>query len=382
MNFSEPTLRNSPGVLAFAVSDTGIGVPDDKLRLIFEAFQQADGTTSRRYGGTGLGLNISREIAHLLGGEIRVESKVGAGSVFTLYVPAQHVDTALAAPLALSGPASTSDDLDPMTGAATSPSLPVVLLVGVEPGVLQLGSAAVEVEQVGSAAEAVAALERGPVDCVVVDLSTTSADGLALLERVQKDPSYQDLPFVVYAHRTLNKREETRLARYAEAIQVHRASEEADLAREVGAALHLRVSRRQAVEAEFDLTETPELAGRRVLIIDDDVRNVFALTSALEASGMEVLFAENGRDGLQVLEAHPEVELVLLDIMMPEMDGYETAAAIRVQPQFASLPIIVLTAKAMIGDRERAVEAGASDYVTKPVDLPHLLSVMHDWLNR
>ncbi|GAC1587091.1 MAG: HAMP domain-containing protein [Acidimicrobiales bacterium] len=381
INFLEPSLRTSPGVLAFSVSDTGIGVSEDKLRLIFESFQQADGTISRRYGGTGLGLSISREIAHLLGGEIRVESKVGAGSVFTLYVPA-HIGEASSSTSVVVAPGLRDVPIISTDAAAASPSLPVVLLVGLAPGSIDLSGAAVEVEQVDTASEAVAALERGPVDCVVVDLSETSADGFALLERVQKDPSYQELPFVAYAVRALNKREETRLARYAESIHVHRASDPDALAREVGAALHVRNGRRQIIETAFSSATTPDLAGRRVLIIDDDVRNVFALTSALEASGMEVLFAENGRDGLQVLEAHPEVELVLLDIMMPEMDGYETAAAIRVQARFSDLPIIVLTAKAMAGDRERAVEAGASDYVTKPVDLPHLLSVMHSWLNR
>jgi signal transduction histidine kinase len=240
--FQNPSLRRAPGVVAFQVVDTGIGIPAEKLKIIFEAFQQADGTTSRRYGGTGLGLSISREIAHLLGGEIEAESVVGKGSTFTLHLPMRR-------------------------GAPVPP----------------------------------------------------------------REPS---------AYR----------------------------------------------KAQEVLPEPPPAApdeallGKRVLVVDDDVRNVFALASALELNGLEVCYADNGDSALAALDGPPPVHAVLMDVMMPGMDGNEAMAAIRARPEHADLPIIAVTAKAMNGDRERSLEAGASDYVTKPVDTEHLLGLLRDHL--
>jgi len=273
MQFSNPALAGA--VLEFAVTDTGVGVPADKLQLIFEAFQQEDGTTSRRFGGTGLGLSISREIARLLGGEIRVESTVGHGSTFTLYLPAAF------------------------------PFSPVPAMVGAGVGAAELQPVAMPAPRRSARAEQLRRSSRGSV-----------------LENG--------------AART---------------------------------AFHGR-----AEDAVF--------AGKRILVVDDDARNVFALTSALESHGMQVLFAENGRQGIEVLLANPDLDLVLMDIMMPEMDGYETSRAIRGMPQFQRLPIISLTAKAMTGDREKSIASGASDYITKPVEIDQLLSLMRVWLSR
>jgi HAMP domain-containing protein/signal transduction histidine kinase/ActR/RegA family two-component response regulator len=240
-------------VMAFSVSDTGIGVAADKLRHIFEAFQQADGTTSRKYGGTGLGLSISREIARLLGGAIAVESEEGVGSTFTLYVP------------------------------QTFPYADAVQLLPAQLSVQESG--------------------RGPIIAAPPMLDGEAAD--------------------------------------------------------------------------YDSTS---LAGATILVVDDDVRNVFALTSALEMHGAVVLYADNGNGGLKTLQEHPEVDLVLMDVMMPEMDGNETTATIRQMPGREQLPVLFLTAKAMPGDREKSIAAGASDYITKPVDLDRLLHSMRQWL--
>jgi signal transduction histidine kinase len=242
-----PVLNRSETVVAFAVSDTGIGIPADRLKVIFEPFQQADMGTGRRFGGTGLGLSISREIARLLGGEIQVVSEPGKGSTFTLLLPALG---------------SHPHRLAPSSPAPSTPG---------------------------------------------------------------------------------------------ETLVIDEASEAAGY---------------------------PSLAGSRIVIVDDDVRNVYALTSALEDRGVEVLTAEDGRQGIDLLQKTAGVDLVLMDIMMPEMDGYETTRAIRKMPGFKDLPIIALTAKAMRGDREKSLAAGASDYITKPVEINQLLALMLLWLER
>ncbi|CAL9449643.1 HAMP domain-containing protein [Streptomyces levis] len=255
-------VRDTDDVIAFAVSDTGIGIAPEKLPVIFEAFQQADGTTNRKYGGTGLGLSISREIAGLLGGRIVAESEPGKGSTFTLYVPVVSPGHTVPAPV-------------PEENA----SLPLPL-----------------------------------------------------------QPSAGPFP----------------------------GSSDADDAWPAPTKLEAWTSGRPG----------RILSGRQVLIVDDDIRNVFALTHVLGRVGMSVLYAENGREGIETLERSADVELVLMDIMMPEMDGYETISAIRRTPRWADLPIVALTAKAMPGDREKSIARGANDYVPKPVDIDRLLTVV------
>ncbi|MGW0834362.1 HAMP domain-containing protein [Streptomyces prunicolor] len=291
------------GLIAFSVTDTGIGIAGSKMRVIFEAFKQADGTTSRKYGGTGLGLSISREIAQLLGGEIHAQSEPGRGSTFTLYLPLHPSEL-------------------PPQGYQQLPAL--------EAGDL-----------VASAAELAELAERSEVD----------------IETPAEVKSYH----------------ETQNGAAALFRRRRRAVESAQLGqtvRDQWAAPEVTPPSRRGIR----------FGGEKVLIVDDDIRNVFALTSVLEQHGLSVLYAENGREGIEVLEQHDDVTVVLMDIMMPEMDGYATTTAIRRMPQFAGLPIIALTAKAMKGDREKAIESGASDYVTKPVDPDHLLSVMEQWM--
>jgi signal transduction histidine kinase/CheY-like chemotaxis protein/HAMP domain-containing protein len=517
--FENPVLaaEGPAGVLAFAIQDTGIGVPADKQKLIFEAFQQADGTTSRKYGGTGLGLSISREMARLLGGEIQVRSRPGEGSTFTLYLPERYagpvaeardsgaagghgapeprapdplgddrhavapgdrvvlvveddekfgrvlldmarsrdfkavvLDRADAAPAFVQRyrPDAVVLDVDlpdragwrllerlkasPLTraipvhvvsasdrrqeglqmGAVTFLEKPVAAgeldkafgniktyldegarrLLVVEDDEAQrkailalFEGAELGAAGVATAEEALAELGARRYDALVVDLGLPAMTGFDLLERVKGDPDFAALPVIVYTGRELAAAEETRLRKYTDSIIVKGARSPERLLDEAALFLH-----RVATELPAHRRPQPKrvdgdagvFQGKKVLVVDDDVRNIFALTSVLEGQGMTVSFAENGREGLEALARQPDVDLVLMDIMMPEMDGYETIAAVRKQAQFKALPIIALTAKAMRGDREKCIEAGASDYITKPVDPERLLSLMRVWLYR
>ncbi|MGW3916292.1 HAMP domain-containing protein [Streptomyces sp. NPDC005070] len=297
-------------LIAFSVTDTGIGIAASKMRVIFEAFKQADGTTSRKYGGTGLGLSISREIARLLGGEIYAQSEPGRGSTFTLYLPLHP------------------SELPPQGYGQLAPALEAGELLASE-GELHSTGMPAEVKSYQDAQNGPAALFRRRRRALPTAEQRLDASG-------QQDGAA------------------------GAAEEPWAAAGQRDAGPQRGAGIRFE--------------------GEKVLIVDDDIRNVFALTSVLEQHGLSVLYAENGREGIEVLEQHDDVTVVLMDIMMPEMDGYATTTAIRRMPQFAGLPIIALTAKAMKGDREKAIESGASDYVTKPVDPDHLLSVMAQWM--
>ncbi|WP_371766487.1 response regulator [Massilia cellulosiltytica] len=543
-----PHLLHADAVLAFSVRDTGVGIPADKLQLIFEAFQQADGSTARKYGGTGLGLSISRELARLLGGEIRVESTVNIGSTFTLYLPynragfinyeqtrqpqparlapPQPQPSALPAPtmlleaepeavtsVALPDPSASlveyaamlddrglivpgdpsvlivEDDerfaktllefareknfkgivthrgdsalslardylpsailldidlpdidgftvldrlkRDPSTrhipvhvmsslrereralrqGAISYINKPVSremlqeefkriqkFLMGgkrsllvVEDDMAQresivglIGDSDVRIVTAEDGKAALEALAQQHFDCMVLDLTLPDISGFDLLDQIGKQQALRDLPIVIYTAQELSRKEVTKLKRYAKTIVVKDARSPERLLDET--ALFLHRSQASLPETQRRMLEEIHaadggLAGRKVLIVDDDLRNIFALSSLLERQQMQVLFAENGRDGIEVLEKDPTIEIVLMDIMMPEMDGYDTMRAIRRIPKFKSLPIITLTAKAMKGDRDKCIAAGASDYITKPVDVAQLLSMMRVWLH-
>ncbi|HKG94893.1 MAG TPA: response regulator, partial [Gemmatimonadaceae bacterium] len=245
----------------------------------------------------------------------------------------------------------------------------------------------VEITAVGSAEDALKELGEKAYDCMVLDLNLAQMDGFALLEKVKNDPrrSTRELPIIIYTGKDLTPAEETRLRKYAETIIVKDVKSPERLLDETALFLHrvegkLPEQKRRMLEQLHNADAV--FQGKRVLVVDDDVRNIFSLTSVLEGHGMVVSFAENGRDALGVLEKNPEFDIVLMDIMMPEMDGYETMRAIRKMPEFRNLPIIALTAKAMKGDREKTIAAGASDYITKPVDVEQLLSLMRVWLYR
>jgi CheY-like chemotaxis protein len=246
-----------------------------------------------------------------------------------------------------------------------------------------IGGGDVRILGAGTPDQAIAELDGGQFDCMVIGLD--DGDGFALLERIKRTKRFRELPVIVHVGEELSPKGEARLRRYAESIVVKEARSPERLLAETALYLHrvesrMRGEQRRMLERLHTVDEVFE--GKKVLIVDDDVRNVFALTSVFERRGMEVLFAENGREGIRALRDNPDVSLVLMDIMMPEMDGYEATRAVREMPEFERLPIVALTAKAMKGDREKSIASGASDYITKPVDIDQLLSLMRVWLHR
>jgi CheY-like chemotaxis protein len=248
-----------------------------------------------------------------------------------------------------------------------------------------IGGVDVEVVTAGSRGEALERLDSRRFDCVVVDPALGDGGAFAVLERIKRAKRFRGLPVIVHAHAELGEREQARLRRYAEAMVLKDAPSPERLLEEASLYLHTPAARLPAEKRRM-LEELHSgdavFEGKKVLIVDDDVRNVFALASVFERRGMRVVFAENGREGIDALMQHPDVALVLMDIMMPEMDGYEATRMVREMPEFQRLPIVALTAKAMKGDREKSIASGASDYITKPVDVDQLLSLMRVWLHR
>jgi HAMP domain-containing protein/signal transduction histidine kinase/CheY-like chemotaxis protein len=393
-----PQVRAHGTCLAFRVTDTGIGIAQDQLETIFGAFQQADGTTSRKYGGTGLGLSISREIAQLLGGAITVRSVLGQGSTFTLLLPVARPDFEPAPPRTDPGQAAGPGAAEPPATGGAPHRRRVLVLEQRLGGLLSLvaesaarglqdnlgapsGGEQADVVTALDAEEAAAALAAAAFHCVVLEADLPDGSTDRFLDALQGDPALRHVPVLIHGNRRLGPETDQRLAALGGTHPPEVLSSLDELRERI--TLHLTADRpggalplvRSEDLVEPALQETDgSLSGRTVLVVDDDARNVYAITGILELHGMRVLQADNGRAGLELLQTHPDIDVVLMDVMMPEMDGYAATAAIRRMPQFAQLPVIAVTAKAMPGDRDKSLAAGADDYITKPVDARDLIA--------
>ncbi len=528
--FVEVTVARVGHSVSFAVKDTGIGIPENKRKTIFEAFQQADGSTRRQFGGTGLGLSISRELAKLLGGKIKVTSEVGQGSEFTLLIPWQrgkpisqpeslevaeaHHSPAIEVP----APVVTSDEylskhipspipddrdsissgdrvilmieddtsfarslldytrskgykgvvavrgdegltlarqflpmgilldvqlpiksgwevMDELKADPTTRPIPVHMMSSYQVKNRSLAKGALDfidkpmafeklsqifskieealsrhpkkvmiVEEDARHAQALAyflenfdvvseirhtvqeglvAINQDRVDCVILDMAITRGQSYDFLEEVKQTPGFENIPIIIFTGKNFSTSEEAKLKQYADSIVVKTAHSYQRILDEVSLFLHLvQVNSTETKTPRFkrlgDMAEV--LKGKNILVADDDVRNIFSLSKSLENYKMNVVSAVDGKDALKQLDEHGHIDLVLMDMMMPEMDGYESTRQIRANPKYKKLPVIAITAKAMTGDRDKCIQAGASDYITKPVDVDQLISLLRVWL--
>ncbi len=401
----------------FSVKDTGIGISQEHRHVIFEAFRQADGTTKRKYGGTGLGLSICREITHLLGGEISLRSSPGEGSDFTVSIPAkQAIADQLRSgrrdamekllPGIIEAPdapdeAGRADKLPEIREEITGEDNTVrdikeailqnpgkVLIVEENPKHAEalsyfLGSFDVGVEIKDTVEDCITALLSADVSCVILDMAVPDKMGYETLEAVRKNKGLENVSIIIFTGRNLSGAEELKIRKYADSIVIKTVHSFRRILDEIGFFLHLPAESetRKKPGKTGRLGSLPEvLKGKTVLMADDDPRNIFSVTRTLEAYQMKVIAAIDGKEALEKLRNAPSIAVVLMDIMMPEMDGYKTIMQIRSMPEYARLPIIAVTAKAMTGDREKCIRAGASDYISKPVDTDQLLSLLRVWL--
>ncbi len=400
---SNETLNRASNVVAFRVIDTGIGIPFEKQQSIFESFAQADGSTSRKYGGTGLGLSICRELTRLLGGEIRVQSEPGVGSIFSVYLPLIGPGHRRSTPV----DEGQADDIRPRpvlvgvrsngmemgTVASASPSgapVPTKSLLVVEDDPVQrqyitdlMAPTNTRTVAVSNGDEALALLTQEKFDCVVLDLGLPGLSGWRVIEELQINKVLGETPLLVYTARDLTRKEEVKLGKAAKSIVIKDARSAERLKQEITAALQgAEADVGPALESGSNGSEAmgTALAGKKVLVVDDDIRNIFALTALLERQRMDVVSVDSGHEAIDLLTENSDVDIALVDVMMPEMDGYVTMSKMRELSAFADRPIIALTAKAMKGDREKCIEAGASDYIAKPINNAHLLSMLKSWL--
>lgn len=525
VKFTNPNLLSSKQVLEFSVTDTGIGIPAEKQQLIFEAFQQADGSTNRKFGGTGLGLSISKMLVGMLGGEMKLVSEQGKGSTFYVYIPVEHKSnqkeesTGISVPSTVESPVKemnhplfseenkVADDRETIrpndrvlliveddiqfakilldmaheknykavvatqgdTGLRYAEelmpdaiimdmqlpvmdgwsvlkqikqnsklaSIPVHIMsamdrhkLGLEMGAMaylrkpldkkdlddafgQIDKAVdneirkvlivedtsihqdivsnlllsknshTKISSASNSAEAKHILGEEKFDCIILDLDLGKGqeEGMQLLEDIKAWPEHSGTPVIVFTGTEVNEEQEIKLKQFSEAIVLKNGQSLDRLVEETEMFLH-RVNPLPPHEASPILPRMMEnlLENRNVLLVDDDMRNIYALSNVLEAHGMRIITAINGKDALDKLTQHPELEIVLMDIMMPEMDGYQAMQEIRGRKQNSQIPIIALTAKAMVGDREKCIQCGASDYISKPVNTEQLLSLMRVWL--
>ncbi|TMC72741.1 MAG: response regulator, partial [Chloroflexi bacterium] len=407
-NSKNEVLNRAGGVIALTVADTGIGILPEKQQSIFEAFAQGDGTTSRKYGGTGLGLSICRELTRLLGGEMRLDSEPGQGSTFTVYLPTSVPSSTRHANGGRSNGANAPAPERELQEAATSGSWRVgartsrvpdtrtagisertVLVVEDDPIQQQhivdlMEPVQAKITAVSTGEEALAALQEQRFDCIVLDLGLPGLSGWQVIDHLKTNKALHSTPLLVYTAKDLTRKEEMRLGRSAKTIVVKEVRSPERLREEVIEVLD-RVEAENAhsngqPSADGDKLDA-SLATKKVLVVDDDIRNIFALTAMLERQQMEVFAVDSGKEAIETLEKNPDIDVALVDVMMPEMDGYETMTRMRELPTFKDRPIIALTAKAMKGDREKCIEAGASDYIAKPVNNANLLSMLRSWLS-